>query len=99
MARPTGNERLSEMANHKSAAKQAKQSDKRRERNRFWRARLRTQIKNFRKALDAGDKGVASTMLATTLGLIDRTARAGVIHDNTASRYKSRLTLAFNKLG
>lgn len=87
------------MANHKSAAKQAKQSEKRRDRNRFWRSRLRTQIKQLREALDAGKKDEAAGMLQPTLGLIDRTARAGVIHDNTASRYKSRLTIAYNKLG
>ncbi len=86
------------MANHKSAAKQARQNDKRRLRNRWWRARLRTQIKFFRTAVDAGEKEQAEGLLTETLGLVDRTARAGVIHTKTASRTKSRLQLAFNKL-
>ncbi|RMG49118.1 MAG: 30S ribosomal protein S20 [Acidobacteria bacterium] len=85
------------MANHKSAAKQARRSAARRLRNRFWRSRMRTQIKKFRKALEQGDLETAKALLAPTLGLVDRTARAGVIHDNTASRYKSRLQRAFNK--
>ena len=83
------------MANHKSAAKQSRRNETRRLRNRYWRARLRSQVKKFRTACDTGDKEGAETMLVNTL---DKTARAGVLHDNTASRYKSRLQLAFNKL-
>lgn len=86
------------MSNHKSAAKQARRSEARRLRNRFWRARLRTQIKKLRAAIGAGDKETAASMLPETLGLVDRTSRAGVIHDNTAARTKSRLQGAFNKL-
>lgn len=86
------------MANHESAAKKARSDVKKRLRNRYWRARMRTQVKRLRTALDAGDKATAESLLVATLGLVDRTARAGVIHDRTASRYKSRLQLAFNKL-
>ena len=86
------------MANHKSAAKQSRRNETRRLRNRYWRARLRSQVKKFRTACDTGDKEGAEKMLVNTLGMIDKTARAGVLHDNTASRYKSRLQLAFNKL-
>lgn len=86
------------MANHKSAAKKARHDEQRRLRNRNWRARMRTQIKKFRAAVDGNDKASAQAMLVETLALVDRTARAGVIHDRTASRYKSRLQLAVNKL-
>ncbi len=86
------------MANHKSAAKQSRRNETRRLRNRYWRARLRTQVKKFRSACETGDKDTAEKMLTSTLGLIDKTARAGVLHDNTADRYKSRLQLAYNKL-
>ena len=79
------------MSNHKSAAKQARRNEARRLRNRWWRARLRTQIKKLRTAMTAGDRDTASSMLPETLGLVDRTSRAGVIHDNTAARTKSRL--------
>ena len=87
------------MANHKSAAKQARRNEGRRLRNRFWRSRLRSQVNRFRTAVGAGDKETAAGLLSATLGLVDRTARAGVIHDRTAARYKSRLQKAFNKLG
>ena len=85
------------MANHRSAAKKARQDVRRRLRNRFWRSRMRTQIKKLRAALAEGDGERARALLPETLGLIDRTARAGVIHDNTASRYKSRLQQAVNR--
>ena len=51
------------MANHKSAAKQARQNEKRRLRNRWWRARLRTAIKNFRTAVDSGETDKAEGLL------------------------------------
>ncbi len=86
------------MANHKSAAKKARHDEERRLRNRNWRSRMRTQMKKFRAAVDGGDKQSAQSMLTETLGLVDRTARAGIIHVKTASRYKSRLQLAINKL-
>ena len=86
------------MANHKSAAKKARHDVVRRLRNRFWRTRMRSQVKKFRTAVEEGDKQAAQALLVDTLGLVDRTARAGVIHDRTADRYKSRLQLAFNKM-
>ena len=85
------------MANHRSAAKKARQDENRRLRNRFWRSRMRTQIKKLRAALAEKDEETARTLLPATLSLIDRTARAGVLHDNTASRYKARLQRAFNR--
>ncbi len=87
------------MASHKSAAKKARHDEVRRARNRQWRSRMRSQMKAFRAAVEGGDRKAAEALLASTLGLVDRTARAGVIHERTASRYKSRLQLAFNKVG
>jgi small subunit ribosomal protein S20 len=86
------------MANHKSAEKQARRNATRRLRNRLWRSRLRRELKKFRTAVASGDRAAAEAMLPATLGLIDRTARAGVLHDNAAARTKSRLQVAFNKL-
>jgi small subunit ribosomal protein S20 len=86
------------MANHKSAAKKARADEKRNERNRSWRTRMRSEIKIFRTLLEAGKQAEAAALLPRTLGLIDRTAKAGIIKVNTASRYKSRLTRAVNRL-
>jgi len=79
------------MANTKSAEKRNRQNLKQRERNRAHRSALRTAIKKMRGVLASGDAAQAKELLAPTLSVIDMTAQKGVIHDNTASRYKSRL--------
>ncbi len=84
------------MANHKSAIKEHRQSLDRRARNRFHRARLRTQIKVYRKAIADGDTDTARAMLTDTLSLLDRTAKHGALARNAADRTKSRLTKALN---
>ncbi len=86
------------MANHKSALKKLKQDIVRRDRNRQHRSRMRTQVKKFRALLDAGDVDGARKILPETLSLVDVTARHGVIHDNAAARYKSRLTRAIARV-
>lgn len=86
------------MANHKSAIKQHRQDLKRRERNRFHRARLRTALKRCRKAIADGDAETAKGMLGTTLSMLDRISKVGAMHDNAVARTKSRLTRAVNAL-
>lgn len=85
------------MANHESAVKKHRADARRRLRNRNHISRLRTHVKKFREAIDSGDIAGAKGLLTATLAMVDRTARLGVIHDNTASRTKSRLATAFNK--
>ena len=79
------------MANTKSAEKRHRQSLEQRERNRAHRSRLRTAIKKLRTAVASGDAETAQQILPETLSIIDKTAQKGVIHDNAAARYKSRL--------
>ena len=86
------------MASHKSALKQIKQTKKRTEQNQVHTSRLRNQIRKFRAVLKTKDKAAALAELKPTLTLIDHSVHKGVLHANTAARYKSRLTLAFNAL-
>lgn len=86
------------MANHKSALKRHRQSEKRRLRNRFHKVRMRTFIKKFRTAVEAGDVEAAKQHLDTSIKLVNRTRSRGVIHRNTADRTVSRLQQAYNKL-
>ena len=86
------------MAQHSSALKAMRQSVKRRERNRRNISQLKTQIKKLRAAIATGDAEGARKMLDETLGEIDRAARKGVVHDNAAARYKSRLQRRINAL-
>ena len=78
------------MANHKSALKKAKQDIVRRQRNRAGRSTLRSALKKYRANLEAGTDCTAE--LPNMLSLIDRSARHGFLHRNTANRLKSQLT-------
>ena len=76
----------------KSALKANRQNIKRREQNRHMRSKLRTVLKAIRASLDAKDLDGAKTALNDTVSLVDKMASKGIIHKNTAGRYKSRLS-------
>jgi small subunit ribosomal protein S20 len=80
------------MANHFSALKRARQTETRTARNRASKSRLRTELRNLRETLAAGDKAKAQEVFKSTVSAIDKAIQKGVIHANTASRYKSRLS-------
>jgi small subunit ribosomal protein S20 len=80
------------VAHHASALKQMRQSLKHRDRNRRNISRLKTRIKALRSAIAKGDAAEVKTALADTVSEIDKAAKKGVIHDNAAARYKSRLS-------
>jgi small subunit ribosomal protein S20 len=86
------------MANTKSAEKRARQALKRRARNRAGVSTMRTAVKKLRQAIETGDGSSAQALLSSTLGVVDRTAKKGIIHSNAADRTKSRLTRAVNAL-
>jgi small subunit ribosomal protein S20 len=77
------------MAQHKSAEKKARQSKRRASRNTQMKSRMRKAAKRVRAMTD---KVKASAELKKTTKLLDQLAAKGVIHRNTASNYKSRLT-------
>ncbi|HET9362295.1 MAG TPA: 30S ribosomal protein S20 [Vicinamibacterales bacterium] len=70
---------------------------KRREHNRAMRSKLRTALKAIRASLDAKDVTGAKAALNKTVSLVDKMAGRGIIHRNTAGRYKSRLSARFAK--
>lgn len=86
------------MANHASAIKRYRQSQRRRLINQMNRHRLKTQLKKLRAAITAGKAIDAKTLLPETFGVIDRSVQKGVIKKNTARRYKSRLTKTVSAL-
>ena len=86
------------MPNHKSAEKRVRQNIKRNAVNRSNRSALRTQIKKLRTALTAGDKNQSQELLTPTVSAIDKAVNKGILHRNTAARYKSRLTSHVNDL-
>jgi small subunit ribosomal protein S20 len=82
---------------NKSALKANRQNIKRRQHNRSLRAQLRTGLKSIRKSLDSKDVEGAKTALRSLQSLVDKMATKGIIHRNTASRYKSRLAARLSK--
>jgi len=86
------------MANHFSALKRARQTTKRTARNRANASRLRTQLRALREALAKGDKGAAEKIYRETASALDKAIQKGVLHENTAARYKSRLNVRLNGL-
>ena len=81
----------------KSALKANRQNVKRREHNRQMRSKLRTSLKAIRASLDAKDLDGAKSALSQTVSLVDKMATKGIIHRNTAGRYKSRLSARMSK--
>jgi small subunit ribosomal protein S20 len=79
------------VAHHASAQKQMRQSVKRRARNRANLSQLKTHVKKLRAVIASGDAEAARKLLPATVGQIDKAAKKGVVHDNAAARYKSRL--------
>jgi small subunit ribosomal protein S20 len=80
------------VANHFSALKRARQTEKRTAQNRANKSSFRTALQKFRKALKSDDSAQAKSTFSETVSLIDKAVRQGVIHKNTAARYKARLS-------
>ena len=80
------------MANHFSALKRARQTERRTVRNRANTSRLRTQLRDLRETIEKGDKPAAEQLYRETVSALDEAIQKGTLHENTASRYKSRLS-------
>lgn len=86
------------MPNTKSAAKAMRQSARRRIRNTAKKDAFKKAIKNVRKLITAGKKTEAMEAMRKAMQALDKAAKTRVIHKNTASRKKSRLAKAINKI-
>jgi small subunit ribosomal protein S20 len=67
--------------------------------NRTNTSRLRTSLRELREALAKGDKATADKTYRQTVSALDKAIQKGVIHKNTAARYKSRLSVRVRALG
>ena len=83
------------MPNIQSSAKRARQNIKRREANRFYRAKARNAVREARILIEEGDEN-ASQMITEATVALDKAARKNAIHANQAARIKSRLMLHLN---
>jgi len=80
------------MAHHKSAVRQHRRSLRRREINKSNKSALRTMMRKTREAIKSNEAEEARKLLPRLFSSIDRAVKKGVIHKNTGSRYKSRLS-------
>jgi small subunit ribosomal protein S20 len=77
------------VANIKSQLKRIKTNEKARQRNVAVKSALKTAVRRFRTAADAGDAAAATTALQTASKALDKAASKGVIHRNQAANRKS----------
>ena len=87
------------MANHFSALKRARQTDKRTAVNRANTSQLRSSLRAMRESLAKGDKTAAQKTYRETVSALDKAIQKGVLHKNTAARYKSRLSARVKAVG
>ena len=86
------------MVRHKSAIKRARQSEQRRKRNQHVRSGMRTVVKQFRQAIEAGDAAAARERFTDAERSVRRAASKGVIPRQRADRTVSRLAQALNRI-
>jgi small subunit ribosomal protein S20 len=79
------------MANHVSSLKRTRQTITKTAINRANKSKLRGALRLMREALTAGDKNSITAVYRSTVSVLDRSVQKGVLHKNTASRYKGRL--------
>ena len=86
------------MANHKSAEKRARQTERRTAVNRARTSRIKTFVKKVETAIASGDKNAAADALRQAQPELQRGVTKGVVHKNTASRKLSRLSARIKAL-
>ncbi len=86
------------MANIKSQMKRIKTNEKRRLRNKSVKSSVKTAIRKFREAAEAGDKAKAETLLREAGRKLDKAASKGVIHANQAANKKSAMAQRANSI-
>lgn len=80
---------------HKSAQKRARQTPKRTEYNKHFKAKIKSALKNVTAAKK---KEEAEKELKKAVKVLDRAAVKGIIHKNNAANKKSKLTKTVNKM-
>ncbi|MBO0770073.1 MAG: 30S ribosomal protein S20 [Actinobacteria bacterium] len=79
------------MANIKSQIKRNKQNEKARLRNKAVKSSLKTSVRRFREAADAGDAAAADTAMRDACRSLDKAASKGIIHKRQAANRKSAI--------
>ena len=80
------------MPNIKSAKKRVLVTEKKSAQNKAIKSALKTQIKKFLAAVEAGDKEAANKLYPETVSAIDSAASKGILHKNNAANKKAKLS-------
>ncbi|MFH2095359.1 MAG: 30S ribosomal protein S20 [Bacteroidota bacterium] len=83
------------MAHHKSALKRIRQTEARKEHNKYYAKTMRNAVRKLRTT---GDKKEAAEQLPRVVEMLDKLAKKNIIHKNKASNLKSKLTKHVNSL-
>ena len=86
------------MPNIKSQVKRVKTNEKARQRNKAVKSALRTHVRNFRRAAEAGEAEKATQYAKLANRQLDKAVSKGVIHKNQAKNRKSSISKKLNKL-
>lgn len=86
------------MPNIKSAKKRVKVTATKNLQNRMFNSALKTVVKKYMTALEAGDKEAAAVVYQQTVSKIDKAVAKGLMAKNTAARHKSRFTRLLNQM-
>jgi small subunit ribosomal protein S20 len=79
------------VANIKSQLKRIKTNEKARQRNKAVKSALKTSVRKFREAADAGERDTAVEAMTVASRQLDKAASKGVIHANQAANRKSAM--------
>ena len=87
------------MANHVSSLKRSRQTVTKTAVNRANKSKLRGTLRTLREAIAGGDAKTLGEVYRSTVSVLDKSVQKGVLHKNTASRYKSRLNARVKAVG
>ena len=86
------------LPNIKSAKKRVKVIEAKTLQNQMFKTNFKTTIKKFEKAVEAGDKAVATECYKAAVSKLDKAVAKGVLHTNAAARKKSQFTVKLNAM-
>ena len=86
------------MANIKSAKKRILVNQAKALQNQMVKSQLKTVVKKYNAAVDAGDKAAASELYKLAVKKVDQAVAHGILHKNNAAHKKSELTLKLNNM-
>ena len=90
---------MKDLPNIKSAKKRVKVTAAKTMQNKMFRTQLKTVMKKYESAVEAGDTALAQETYKAAVKKIDMAVTRGILHKNTAAHKKSQFTKKLNAMG